>query len=105
MKKNVSTIRNYRHRLWVFLGAIGLTLVCFLVLPLMQAINKPPTADLALQDVDVANLPPPPPPPPEEEPEEPEPEEQPPELMEEAPPLDLSQLELALNPGFSEGWM
>ena len=25
--------------------------------------------------------------------------------MEEAPPLDLSQLELALNPGFSEGWM
>jgi len=24
---------------------------------------------------------------------------------EEAPPLDLSQLELALNPGFSEGWM
>jgi protein TonB len=41
-----------------------------------------------------------------EEPEqEPETEEQPPELVEEATPLDLSQLELALNPDFSAGWM
>ncbi|MFA5087686.1 MAG: energy transducer TonB [Candidatus Omnitrophota bacterium] len=48
----------------------------------------------------------PPPPPPEEEPEEePETEERPPELTETAPPLDLSQLELALNPGFSDGWV
>jgi protein TonB len=83
-----------------------LTLAFFIVLPLMQTISKPPTHDLELVAVDVANMEPPPPPPPEEELEqEPEPEEQPPELVEEAQPLDLSMLELALNPGFSDGWM
>jgi protein TonB len=88
------------------LGAAGLTLAFFIVLPLMQTISKPPADDLYLQMVDVGNLEPPPPPPPEEELEpESEPEEPPPELAEEAPPLDLSQLELALNPGFNEGWM
>jgi protein TonB len=57
-----------------------------------------------LQSFDTADVPPPPPPPEEEKEEEPEPEEQPPELMEESPPIDLSQLELALNPGFSGDW-
>jgi protein TonB len=94
------------HRFLVAAGTVGLTLTFFLVLPLMQAIAKPRSDELMLQTVDTANLPPPPPPPPPEEPEEePEPEEQPPELLEDAPPLDLSQLELALNPGFSDGWM
>lgn len=71
----------------------------------MQAINSPLKTDTTVQNVDTVNIPPPPPPP------EPEPEKKqeekppPPELAEEAPPLDLSQLELALNPGFSEGWM
>jgi protein TonB len=62
---------------------------------------------LTLQTVDLAQIEPPPPTPEvEEEPEpESEPEEAPPELVEEAPPLDLSQLELALNPGFSGGLM
>jgi len=60
---------------------------------------------MELQSVDIANVPPPPPPPEPEPEEEPEEETPPPQLMEEAPPLDLSQLELALNPGFSEGWM
>jgi protein TonB len=82
-----------------------MTLFFFLVLPLMQSISKPPSTDLGLQSVDVANVPPPPPPPEPDPEEEQEQEEQPPELAEEAPPLDLSQLELALNPGFSEGWM
>ena len=54
--------------------------------------------------MDTANLPPPPPPLKEPKEEE-KPEEKPPELMEEAPKLDLSQLELALNPGFSDGWL
>ena len=58
-----------------------------------------------MQTVDSAYIPPPPPPPEEEpEEEEEEQEEEPPELAEETPPLDLSQLELMLNPGFS-GWM
>jgi protein TonB len=72
----------------------------------MQTISKPPAEDLLLSEVDLANVEPPPPSPPEPEPEpEPDSEEQPPELVEESVPLDLSQLELALNPGFSEGWM
>jgi protein TonB len=101
-----SIFQEVGHRLLVLLGAAGLTLAFFIVLPLMQTISKPPTNDLMLMAVDVGNVEPPPPPPVEEELEpEPEAEEQPPELAEEAPPLDLSQLELALNPGFSEGWM
>ena len=104
-REHVSIFRRLLHRVGVSVGALSLALAFFLVLPLIQAINKPPTSALALQSVDSVNLPPPPPPPPEDEPEEEEPEEQPPELMEEAPPLDLSQLELVLNPGFSGDWL
>jgi periplasmic protein TonB len=86
------------------LGASTLALACFLVLPLIQAIHQPPGADLWLRPVDAGEEPPPPPPPEETPPEEEEPEEPPPELLEEAPPLDLSSLELALNPGFGDGW-
>lgn len=81
-----------------------MALGCFLVLPLIQAIHAPPAADLWLRPVDAADEPPPPPPeetPPEEEPE---PEEAPPELADEAPPLDLASLELALHGGFGDGW-
>jgi protein TonB len=83
--------------------ACVLTVLVFLVLPLMQHVSRPPASDLEFRSVGTANLPPPPPPPPQEEPEEEEQEEPPPELAEEAPPLDLDQLELALNPGFGEG--
>ena len=89
----------------VVLGAVGLTLAFFLILPLMQTISKPPAMDLVLVPVDSAYVPPPPPPPEEEPEEEPEPDEDPPELNEKMAPLDLSQLELALNPSFNEGWM
>lgn len=79
--------------------SVGLTGVFFLVLPVLQVITKPPTKDLTIRSVDVAVNEPPPPPPMEE----PEPEEQdeppPPPPAVDAPPLDLSQLELALNPG------
>lgn len=91
------------HRLGVVVGALALTLVFFLVLPVMQAISAAPESDLIVTSFDVANLPPPPPPPEEEIEEEPEEEPPPPELNEEAAPLDLSQLELALNPGLSGG--
>ncbi len=97
---------DFHHRFLVVVGSIGITFILFLVLPLIQSIKKAPTADLILQPVDTANVPPPPPPP-EKEPEKTVKEEKPPELKETAPPLDLSQLELALNPstGFSEDWM
>ena len=91
-------------RLRVALGALGLTLACFLVLPLIQAIARPPEAELSVRALDIADAPPPPPPPepePEDEPEEPPP----PELVEEQEPLDLASLEEALNPGFGEGFM
>lgn len=104
-RKSKSLIARFRHRLWVVLGGLALALLLFLVLPLMQAINSPLKTDTTVQSVDTVNIPPPPPPP-EPEPEKKQEEEPPPpELAEEAPPLDLSQLELALNPGFSEGWM
>jgi protein TonB len=98
----VKFLKAVLHSLWTVIGAVMLTLALFMVLPLMQTISKPASSDLAVHAVDTAKLPPPPPPPPEEEPEEEEPEA-PPELEEEAPPLDLSQLELALNPGFGGG--
>lgn len=95
----------FRHRLWTALGAIGLSLLFFLVLPLMQTITQQRNAGMELVPApDVVEPPPPPPPEPEQE-EEQEEEPPPPALSEESPPLDLSQLELALNPGFSEGWM
>lgn len=79
-------------------GSVCLTVAIFLVLPLMETIRSPLRDDLSLRDMAAAQLPPPPPPPLEPEPEEEEPEEQPPELVEQAPPLDLSELELALDP-------
>ena len=94
-----SAVRRLLARLATLVGAVGLTLAVFLVLPLFQAIGKPPPDDLEVRSVDTANIPPPPPPPEQEPEQEPEPEDKPPELAEEAPPLDLSQLELALNPG------
>lgn len=96
-------LRKLVHRLLVAAGSIILTLIFFLVLPLMQTITRPPQADMTIRSVDTAKLEAPPPPPEPEQQKEPEPEEQPPQLAEEAPPLDLSQLELALNPGFGDG--
>jgi protein TonB len=95
------------HRIAVALGAVTLAFVFFLVLPLMQTISKPLTTDLIVQNIDTADVPPPPPPLQEEKKKEPEPEDKPPELTEETKPLDLSQLELALNPnaGLGENWM
>lgn len=97
-------LRELLHKVIVLVGAAAMMLVFFLVLPLMQTLNRPLTNDLTLQTVDTAKLEAPPPPPEEEKEPEPEPDEAPPELAEEAPPLDLAQLELALNPGFGDGW-
>lgn len=100
-----SLLGEFLHRMLVGVGAVGLTLVCFMVLPLMQTLTKPLTTDLVVQAVDMAQVDPPPPPPEEEPEKEPEPEEPPPELTEESQPLSLDQLELALNPGFGGGFM
>lgn len=101
----INFVKGVFHRLAVLVGAVGLTLLFFLVLPLMQTISEPPDTDLVVQDVGLANVPPPPPPPQEEPEQEEEPEEPPLELNEEMPPLDLSQLELALGGGIGEGFL
>ncbi|WP_372806830.1 energy transducer TonB [Pontiella sp.] len=87
-----------RQAAFVGLG-LALAFAFFMLLPILQVITKPPSKDLTIRSVD-AVVEPPPPPPPMEEPDEPEPEEQPPPPPAmDAQPLDLSQLELALNPG------
>jgi protein TonB len=104
MGKFARFLKELVHRVIVTVGALSMALAFFLVLPLMETITKPPETDLIVSSVDTANLPPPPPPPPEEEKKpEPEKEKEPPKLAEEAPPLDLEQLSLALNPGLIGG--
>lgn len=82
--------------------AAVLTMGLFLVLPFLQTIGGRTKSDtLTLQTVDTLT----PPPPPVVEEQKPQKEEEPaqPELTEAAAPLDLSQLELALNVGLGEG--
>lgn len=87
----------------LILGA-ALTVAVFLILPVLENIGRPEKRDdLQLTTVDAVEPPPPPPTVEEQKPEPPPEEAPPPELTETAPPLDLSQLELALNPGIGEG--
>lgn len=91
------------RRAWQGTVSVGAGLAaatgCFLVLPLLEAISMPEAADLVVLPVDTAVIAPPPPPPEnEQEEKKPEPEVPPPALAEVAPPLDLAQLELALDP-------
>lgn len=94
------------HGALVVAGGVVFALGLFLLLPLVQVISETPPPDLDLRVMSTADVPPPPPPP-EEEPEQEEEQQQekPPQLEEASQPLDLSQLELALNPGVSEGAM
>ncbi len=81
----------------LILGGILLTLAYFMVLPFLQTIGRPPTEQLQVRSIGVIEEPPPPQQVIEEE--EPEEKEEKPELNQLDDPLDLSQLELALNPG------
>jgi periplasmic protein TonB len=93
--------QRFAHAVVVVLGGVGFALATFLVLPLLEAISATPAADLTVVSIDTAALAPPPPPPEvEQEPEKPPEQPQPPALADEAPPLDLAQLEMALDPGF-----
>lgn len=100
---NTGVMRWIVGRLFVFVVAVALTLGTFLVLPVLQTIASGMRPTLTVRDVNTGWEPPPPPPPPEEVEEEEEEPPEPPKLMEDTAPLDLSQLELALNPGFGEG--
>jgi protein TonB len=89
----------------VVIGGLVAAFALFMVLPLLESITKTPPADTVIRTVDTGKLPEPPPPMEEEKPpEEPPPsEEEPPKLADEAPPLDLAQMELALNIGVGGG--
>lgn len=101
----VIALRTLLHGAAVVIGSLFLTLLLFLVLPLLLTIGGPGGHDLLLRTMDVTQLPPPPPPP-EPEPEREDDEEPPPpQLVEEAPPLDLSQIELSLQPSLSATWL
>ncbi|MBL9077486.1 MAG: energy transducer TonB [Planctomycetes bacterium] len=88
--------------LLVVAGALAAALLCFLVLPLLQAISSTPDLDLTLVPIQTAELPPPPPVEDEPPPEPEKPKEQP-KLDESAEPLDLAQLEMALNASLGDG--
>ncbi len=102
-QRRMSMLGRTLRRLAVVSGAALLTLTFFLVLPIMQAIGGEGRQLVELKEVSSAVIDPPPPPPPEDL-EEPEPEpEEPPPPAEQVQPLDLAQLELALNPGLAGG--
>lgn len=108
MKKLIRSTGILLARTFVMVLALLLTFAVFLMVPILQAISAAAPPDLSLIDVSTVNLPPPPPPIEEEEEEpEPEPEPEPPPQLEadEAPPLDLAQLELALNPNIRGEWL
>ena len=102
-KPPVKPLRWVLQKLLVGLLAAALTLATFLVLPLLQTLAEGFNSNRLLRSVETTTLAPPPPPtmeeeePPEEEPPPP------PKLDAEAPPLDLSALEVALDPGFGDG--
>lgn len=101
MSRALSMIATGSRRTLATIGGLALGLGIFMLLPVLESITSTPTEELQVQDADTIA----PPPPPreieqeEEKPEEQPPEQEPPKLANEAPPLDLSQLELALNPG------
>lgn len=92
--------QRFGHSLVVVSGGVGLALVCFLVLPLLQAITQPDSSDQTFREVGTTELPPPPPPVDQEDEPEPDDEPPPPDMDQEAPPLDLSELEMTLSPSF-----
>jgi protein TonB len=98
----ISGVLRFFRALAVAAGALVGALACFLVLPLLQAISAKAELDLTLVPMQAVDLPPPPPVEEDVEEEKKE-EEKPPELDDEAPPLDLQQLELALSGGIGEG--
>ena len=83
----------------MLLAGIVLTIFIFLSLPYTQKISERAMNRMFIVNVDRSR---PPPPPPVESPRKEEPkreEEKKPELKQEAPKLNLSQLEAAINPG------
>ena len=83
-------------------GAAVLAVLIFLALPLTQLLSNLQKSDKPVRVGDITIPPPDAPPPEPPPPEEDEIEEEKPELEEEMKPLDISQLDAVLNPGFGD---
>ena len=94
IRKTLEILRTLANRTVVVGGGVALTLIFFLILPLMQRIGDLGGDDVVIRQVNLAAFEPPPPPPEPDEPEPPEePEDiEPPEMSEEIKPLDLNML-------------
>jgi protein TonB len=90
-------IKGLIHRLVVIVSAFGLTLLFFIVLPLIQTISAQGRADALVQDTGYFEPPPPPPQIEQEEPEEQEPEEEKPELDDPQEDLTLAEMDTLLG--------
>lgn len=84
----------------IYAGASVLAI--YVLLPFTQLISGTPKKVIEFREFDVSPPPPPSPPDLEEPPEQEVEEETPPELSEPPPPLDLAQLEMAMNPGIGD---
>jgi protein TonB len=94
IRRTLDIIRSLVKRTVVVGGGVALTLIFFLVLPLMQRIGDLGGDDVVVRQINLAAFEPPPPPPEPEEPEPPEESEdiEPPEISDEIEPLDLNML-------------
>ncbi len=102
-QSNSSWLARFGRSSLAFILALGCTAFFFMVLPLLQAINSPFQGDSLGRAMEVVTTPPPPPPLMDEPDElEPEPEPEPPQMDSTPDPLDISQLEIMLNPGFGD---
>ena len=94
-----SGFRRFTHALMVVMGGVLMASSCFLLLPVLRAISAPPEADLEIRRAGTTEEPPPPPPKEPDEPDPPEPPPPPPAPAQDAPPLDLSDLDVLVSGG------
>ncbi len=100
-----SKLPQSNHRTTAFLALVGAVLLAallFLIIPVSQALQDIDVETKTYREVPVVVLPPPDPPMLEEERQIEETSDTIPELEPEPPQLELSQLELSLNPGIGE---
>lgn len=91
--------RNNQMVIRIVLATAVMTLGVFMILPFTQFLSGDPRDMTRIRSVDIAPPPPPPPPPDPPPPEEPEDQPDVEDLSTPPPPISLSQLEAALNPG------
>ncbi len=95
--------RSNRSVIRIVLGTVVATLMILAILPFTQVLSGDPRDNLRILTIDAVIPPPEPPPPEPPPPPEEDRQEEVRDLDMQPPPLTLSQLESALNPGIGEG--